>query len=490
MSAVDARIRERALNSPDSPALVVRSAAEEAVWTWRELATVTGRRAAALSEIAGNAPAVATMGTDSDPESVLDVIAALRTSLPLGLHSRRAPAAEQEAFRSSLRRHGVQVVTRSDGRWTSCCNPARTVSPIPPESVLLATGGSSGTPKIVVDGRMRGVAGRPRAARASTATNWRPQQRQLVLGPLHHTATLTFFVEGLTDGNILLVQREFEPDNTLALVEQWQVRWLQATPYHLRRLAATLRHSPHDLGSIRGLLHLGAPCPADLKQFWLRQLEPRYVFEMYGATEGVGFTLVDGRDWLRRPGTVGKGFFTQIRIYDEAGHRLQPGVEGFIHLRSAATGRAVYLDRRHQVTATADGFVGLGDRGHLDDQRYLFLEPRQIAHIQVGDLTVYPAEVESVLTAHPAVADAAVLGVPDDRLGEKLVALVVAAAPVDPLLLRRYARQTLARHKVPRLVRFVRDLPYNENGKLDRPRLAGLCVAGDRRLEAVAEVSP
>ncbi|WP_163505181.1 AMP-binding protein [Fodinicola acaciae] len=488
MSAIDTRIRERALNSPDTPALVIRSAADDAVWTWRELAAATGHRAAALSEVAGDAPVAATMATDNNAELVLELIAALRTDLPLGLHSRRAPAAEQDAFRSALRRRGIQTLAWTDGRWLSDHPPPRTATRIPSQSVLLATGGSSGMPKIVVDNRMRDVARRPRPARASTATNWRPRQHQLVLGPLHHTAALTFFVEGLTDGNLLLLQRDFDPGDTLRLVDEWRVRWLQATPYHLRRLAASLRRSPYDLGSVRGLLHLGAPCPDDLKRFWLRQLEPGYVFEMYGATEGVGFTLVDGREWLRRPGTVGTGFFTQIRIYDDAGRRLRPHVDGLVHLRSATAGRAVYLDARHQVTGTPDGFVGLGDRGHLDDERYLFLRPRQIAHIQVGDLTVYPAEVESVLTAHPAVADAAVLGVPDDRLGEKLVALIVpVTGPVDPLLLRRYARQALARHKVPRQFRFVSNLPYNDNGKLDRPRVADLCAAGEGH---AAEVSP
>jgi bile acid-coenzyme A ligase len=132
----------------------------------------------------------------------------------------------------------------------------------------------------------------------------------------------------------------------------------------------------------------------------------------------------------------------------------------------------MYLRAGDSARVTADGFVSVGDRGRMDDEGYLYLEPRQLGRVQVGGETVVPGEIESVLMDYPGVSDAAVLGVPDDRLGESLVALVVTAGRPDAKVLKRYLRERVARHKVPRKVFFVERLPRTEAGKLDRSALA------------------
>jgi bile acid-coenzyme A ligase len=208
-----------------------------------------------------------------------------------------------------------------------------------------------------------------------------------------------------------------------------------------------------------------------LKRRWLELLGAERVFEMYGATEGIGVTIARGDEWLHRPGTVGRGFFTHVRVLDERGRAVPAGGTGLVYLRSGASARRVYLDRRDRLLTTVDNFVSVGDRGRLDPAGYLYLTSRQATRIQVGGETVDPTEVEYVLTEHPGVLDAAVIGVPDERLGESLAALVVSTGSEDRRSIRDFLRSRLARHKVPRTIRYVTELPRTDAGKLDRRRL-------------------
>jgi bile acid-coenzyme A ligase len=470
VSVICERLREHAAHS--AVALAAESAGTARTWTWAELGRETAPLAAEIPAAAGE-NGVVLIEVDNGMESVLGLLAALRTDLPVAVMSSRAPEAESLALRDVLlsRGHGVALVQERTIRAFRAGRSCR--RPLPAQSVLLATGGSGGTPKVVVDPRMRTVGLRPRGTRPSTAMNWQPGQRQLVVGPLHHTAALTYFIEAVSDGNTIVVQRVFDPAGALKLVEDWAIEWLQLTPYHMRLLAATAQRRSVDLSSVRGLLHLSAPCPDKVKRIWLDLVGDKRVFEMYGATEPVGVTLARGDEWRLRHGTVGRGFFTQLRILDEAGQMLPRGEIGDVYMRSAAVSGARYLDGAHRLRLTEDGFASVGDRGRLDADGYLYLEPRQVSRIQVGGETVYADEVESVLERHPRVMDVAVIGVPDERLGETVVAVVAASrSEVSGRELREFARRRLARHKVPRQVLLIDLVPRSGTGKLDRRTLA------------------
>ncbi len=474
------RLRERATHP--GVALAAETATAARSWTWAELCQETAARAAEITAAAGRF-GVVLIEVDNGMESVLSLLAALRADLPVAVVSRRSPEAESLALRDALLRrgHGIALVRERSVCALRASRPC--LRPIPAESVLLATGGSAGTPKVVVDQRMRTVSLRPRETRPSTTMNWRPGQRQLVVGPLHHTAALTYFIEAVSDGNTVVVQRVFDPARSLQLIEDWAIEWLQLTPYHMRLLAAAAQGQSADLSSVRGLLHLSAPCPEKVKRNWLDLVGDKRVFEMYGATESVGVTLARGDEWRRHPGTVGRGFFTQLRIRDEAGRKLPPGEVGAVYMRSAAVTGAGYLDAAHQLRLTADGSATVGDRGRLDAGGYLYLESRQASRIQVGGETVYADEVESVLGQHPQVLDVAVIGVPDERLGEAVVAVVAASrSELSGRELKEFARRRLARHKVPRQVLITDLVPRSGTGKLDRRMLADIVrgIGSDR----------
>jgi len=351
---------------------------------------------------------------------------------------------------------------------------------VPADALLLLSGGSSGRPRVVVDAHLRRLADQPPRVRPTSALNWRAGHRQLVLGPLHHAATLAFFIEGLVDGSMLVMQRAFDPKRTIDLIATERVEWLQATPYHLQRIAGAAEVYGGDLSSLHAVVHIGAPCAPAIKRWWCDAIGADRVYEMYGASEGIGFTVVRGDDWIARPGTVGRGHFTQVHVRDADGRPVAAGVVGDVYFRTGTRRHHPYLDPSDRIRTAPDGFVTVGDRGHLDDNGFLFLAPRQIDRIQVGGETVFPAEVESALTEHPCVLDAGVVGLPDLRWGERVVAAIVSASqpPVDRAELQAHLRERLARHKRPRVIQHVREIPRNAAGKLRRAELAALVESG------------
>jgi bile acid-coenzyme A ligase len=251
------------------------------------------------------------------------------------------------------------------------------------------------------------------------------------------------------------------------MMAEHAVEWVQLTPTHMQWMAAAIEREEPIPPSLRAIVHTAAPCPEAVKRKWIALLGPLRVFEFYAATENIGTTLVRGDEWLRHPGTVGRGFCTQIRILDSAG-RLAPSV-GEIYMRKAGfSGRASAAVRR-----TADGFSSVGDYGWLDGDKYLFLSPRREDMVLVGGANVYPAEVEAALLEHPEILDCVVTGVPDDLVGSQVAAFVVRrpGAGLDEPAVRTFCAARLSPHKIPQSVHFIDQVPRTEAGKLHRRRL-------------------
>jgi long-chain acyl-CoA synthetase len=196
------------------------------------------------------------------------------------------------------------------------------------------------------------------------------------------------------------------------------------------------------------------------------------VHEYYAATEGLG-TFVDSETWLAKPGTVGKPWpDDQVYIGNEEGTRLPPGEAGLVWLKAATIGRFEYFKDDAKTTATYRGdHFTLGDMGYMDDDGYLFLTDRTANVVISGGVNIYPAEIDAVLLEHPAVGDAAAIGVPDDEWGEAVVAVVELReghGESDELAaeLVTFCRERLAGFKCPRRVDFVAELPRQDNGKI------------------------
>ncbi|GAB2928481.1 AMP-binding protein [Rhodococcus aerolatus] len=330
------------------------------------------------------------------------------------------------------------------------------------------SGGSTGRPKLVFSGTPALCdPERPTAA-------YVPRDAvQLVPGPLHHSAPFLFSMRGLFLGHTLVVQRRFDPVAVLAAVAQHRVTFVLLVPTMMQRiwrLGAEVR-AAHDVSSLELVLHLGARCPEGLKRAWLGWLGPERVWEVYSGTESAGVCAIRGDDWLAHPGSVGRpGPGTEFAAVDPAGTVLGPGEVGELVMRRPGAPPAYHY--RGAARPRDDGWETLGDLGWVDEQGYVTVADRAADVVVTGGATVWPAEVEAVLDAHPAVRSSAVVGLPDDDLGERVHAVVDAAGvAVDPDALRAWAAARLDPEKVPRTVEVVTQPLRDDAGKVRRSAL-------------------
>ena len=296
---------------------------------------------------------------------------------------------------------------------------------------------------------------------------------QLVPGPLYHNGPFIYAFRGLFCGHSLVVRERFDALDWLACVQEHRITWTMAVPTMLHRI---WRLGPevtgaYDLSSLRVLLHLGAPCPPELKRAWIDWLGPDRIWELYAGTEANGITVLDGNEWLAHPGSVGRpALGSSVRVLDADGRDVPTGELGEVYLMPAGGPGSTY--RYLGATArSVDGWESLGDLGRLDGDGYLYLVDRTADCIVTGGANVYPAEVEAALESHPAVRSSAVIGLPDDDLGQRVHALVDVTSPVTADVLVGHVGRRLARYKVPRTVEFIDGPLRDDAGKLRRSQL-------------------
>jgi long-chain acyl-CoA synthetase len=308
----------------------------------------------------------------------------------------------------------------------------------------------------------------------------------LCTSPMYHTAPLAFTWFALNFEHPVVLMDHFDAEQALRLIERHRATWTHMVPtqfHRLLRLPDAVR-ARADVSSLRAVLHAAAPCPLEVKRRMLAWWGP-VIYEYYGATEGGG-TLIKPREWLEHPGSVGRAWEgAEIRIYGDDGEPCPPGTPGSVYLKVLQDFQYKGDERKTRESRRGDFFT-VGDVGYLDEQGYLYLCDRKIDMIISGGVNIYPAEVEAVLFTHPAVADCAVFGVPDDDWGEQVKAAVEpgpGAAP-GPELERQlidFCRERLGHYKCPRSVDFHPALPRDPNGKLYTRKLRDPYWAGRER---------
>jgi bile acid-coenzyme A ligase len=460
----------------DVPAIIaLRADGGEQTVSWRELATRVQAAAAAMRS-AGVGPT--TTVTVALPNGVAPLVLLLAGSLcgaTVVPCDPRAPAAWLE--RVLRDRPGPQTaITPTNCARVLAPGPSRGRAGEPfwpaaiPGGYCTATGGSSGAPRLVAGLGGMTAAGFAGFATLLRAAGWRPRQRQLVAGPLWHAAPLRHALAGLLDGGTLLVAERFEPARLRALLAAGTIEWCQLTPHQMRLLELPRHLRSQDLHALAAVLHTSAPCPPDLKRAWIALLGAERVMETYGSSEMVGTTLISGDEWLRRPGSVGRGFATQLLVLDAAGRPLPPGDVGEVYMRSPLTRR--YQDQlaRSGLASTPAGFFSVGDLGSLDEDGYLFLAGRRGDVVNVGGAKVSTREVVDVVLQHDAVLDAVVHGHADELYGAVLAATVQldARAPATAEELAAHCRARLPRVMVPRRWKLTTGELRGETGKLRR----------------------
>lgn len=291
--------------------------------------------------------------------------------------------------------------------------------------------------------------------------------------PLYHAAPNRYVQRTIDHGGTAVILRRFDAERALAMIEAHRVTHSQWVPTMFVRLLALPDEvrKRHDLTSHRCAIHAAAPCPVPVKRAMIEWWGP-IVKEYYAGSEGIGTVFIDSETWLRKPGSVGRPAYGKVHICDDAGRELPPGETGRIWFEGGA--RFAYHNDPDKTAAAYNdkGWATLHDLGWLDAEGFLFLSDRRADLILSGGVNIYPAEIEAVLTQHPRVSEAAVIGVPDAEFGERPRALIVPrGGEGDDALaeeLIALCRANLAGPKVPRAVEFLEELPRSEAGKLLR----------------------
>lgn len=294
----------------------------------------------------------------------------------------------------------------------------------------------------------------------------------LVCGPMYHSAVGLFSLLYQVLGATVVVQPKFDADQALEEIERHRVTTSFMAPTLLMRLLDALERSPRDVSSLRAIFLGAAPCPHALK-VRAEKAFGQVLWEFYGATETGINTVLRPEDQLRKPGSCGIAVPGQeIKLVDSEGKEVATGVPGEFMVRNEVL--AEYYNNPEATSKNMhDGFFSVGDIAYKDDEGYFYICDRTVDMIISGGVNIYPAEIEAVLIAHPAVQDAAVIGVPDEQWGELVKAVVQPrrGSAVTEGELIDFCAERLAGYKKPRSVDFVGELPRDAAGKLLKRRI-------------------
>ncbi len=290
--------------------------------------------------------------------------------------------------------------------------------------------------------------------------------------PLYHTAPSVWSMSAQAGGITTVVMEKFDAEGTLDAIQRHRVTHAQFVPVmfvRMLKLLDTVRDS-YDLSSLKRVMHAAAPCPVEIKKQMIDWWGP-IIDEYYASSEAIGSTLITAEDWLAHPGSVGKPMLGGVHILGEDGNELPPNQPGEIYFEGGYSFE--YLNDATKTDASRDkhGWTTVGDVGYLDDEGYLFLTDRRHHMIISGGVNIYPQEAENLLVTHPKVMDAAVFGIPDDEMGQRVMAVVQTVEQADATgqfadELLDWLRDRLSHFKCPRSIAFEQQLPRTDTGKL------------------------
>ncbi len=346
-------------------------------------------------------------------------------------------------------------------------------------AMQLYTSGTTGKPK----GAMLSHANflflvRAGGGEAPEWNTWTGDDVTLVAMPVFHIAGAGFGVFGVYHGAHTVIAREFDPSKVLDDFERFGITKLFLVPAAMQFVVRQPRAPEIDFSRLKFLMYGASPIPAALLKECIEVFKCGFV-QMYGMTETTGTIValppedhIAGSERMRSAGKALPG--VDLAILDEAGNRLPAGEVGEIAIRSGANMMGYWNQPEATArTISADNWLRTGDAGYLDADGYLYIQDRIKDMIISGGENIYPAEVESAICDHPDVAEAAVVGVPDEQWGESVKAMVVLkpGREVSAADIISFTKQRIASFKTPRSIDFITALPRNPSGKILRRTL-------------------
>jgi long-chain acyl-CoA synthetase len=310
-----------------------------------------------------------------------------------------------------------------------------------------------------------------------------PAGPHIVVGPLYHNGPLVA-MRMLLDGRPVVIMKKFDAEAALKLIESRQVSTTVVVPTHLSRLVNLddAVKAKYDVSSMRSLRLTGAVCPVPIKNAIIDWFGP-IITESYGGTETHAVSSISSDEALKKPGSVGRTLPRwTVFVADEAGNEVQVGASGRLFFIDSL-GRGVEFINNPEKTAAAHlraGVCTVGDIGYVDEDGYIFLNDRSVDMVISGGVNIYPAECERILMQHPALSDAAAVGLPDGDMGERMAAVVVLKDPsasVSAEDLNSFCREHLASYKCPKDYYFLTSTGRNTMGKVNKRQLREALLA-------------
>jgi acyl-CoA synthetase (AMP-forming)/AMP-acid ligase II len=329
-----------------------------------------------------------------------------------------------------------------------------------------------------------GTTGKPKGALRRSGTNaetvaalvqligYEPGDVYLTTGPLYHSGPLGFMGIAQLMGGSTIVQRHFDAEAWLALVDRHRVTTTFSAPTPIRRvvdLPAEVRQR-YDYSSMKRMVANAAPWPFELKRKYVDAFGDTSLWEVYGSTELGVNTVLAPADQMRKPGSCGQAApLVEVGLFDDDGNRVtEPQQLGELFVRSKAAFDTYYKAEEKFEESKRGDWLTVGDIAYFDDEGYFFICDRKKDMIISGGMNIYPAEIEAVLVAHEAVADAAVIGIPSEEWGEAVHAVITLYEGRDATdeSITAFCREHLASYKVPRSYSRMEEIPRSASGKI------------------------
>ena len=461
------RLADHAASGPAHPALTTDAAGEQHTTSRGELEALANRTARALAAQGVVQDDLVTIALPNGVEFVATTIACWKLGAVPQPVSARLPARELDAI-IELAAPRVVVRTPLDvDEFDAGPLPDAVSNPYK----AMTSGGSTGRPKLILANQASLI-----DPEAAPLLGMQVDGTHLMPGPLYHNGPFIWTMTALLAGNHVVLAGKFDAARTLQLIDQFHPDSLYLVPTMMARISklAPEVRDRYDVSSLKVVWHLAAPCPPWLKEEWINWLGADTIWELYGGTEAQAATIITGAEWLAHRGSVGKVNVNQFKVLRADGTEAAPGEVGEVFMRPSddeniRTYRYVGAEARR----IDGGYESLGDMGSLDADGYLYLSDRQTDMILAGGANIYPAEIEAALDEHPRVRSCAVIGLPDDDLGNVVYAIVQTddGTPIDLDDLRAHLGERLVRYKIPREFEFTAEPLRDDAGKLRRSAL-------------------
>ena len=335
---------------------------------------------------------------------------------------------------------------------------------------MILTSGTTGTPKGAA--RKQPDSLEPAAALFSKIP-LRARETTMIAAPMFHSWGFAHFTLALPLASTLVLRRRFDPEETLRASAQSRASTLAVVPVMLQRIMDLGPETigRYDLSALRVIALSGSALPGELATRAMDELG-EVLYNLYGSTEVAWATVATPEDLRAAPGTAGRPpMGTVVKLLDEQGREVQKGEPGRIFVGNEMMFDGYTGGGGKEIIG---GLMSTGDVGHFDADGRLFVDGRDDEMIVSGGENVFPREVEDLLSDHEEIAEAAVIGVPDEEFGQRLRAFVVLGngTSLDEAAVKDYVKGNLARFKVPREVVFLEQLPRNATGKILKRELA------------------